>query len=279
MPRSIAYFYLCLVPLIAFILAFTTGRVAPEIYVPIWIAHALLMLYFLWQLGAKHALQSKGRSRSFVAAAMLLVLPWILATIFAGMGPPPFNMAGWAELAGEQRFRFGILVVCGLSLAGAFSLLKGLAESHEKAFYACIAFTAILIAMPVFIVVMAFWGTVFTDTAIVVATTHPQTNPEWLAPWRHMIDFLSTVEVCLFYLGTAFLAIAMRKAKWFSLNATRVYFFVSLFAIAATLIPASAPEPLVILNYVAGIPAITMMMPYLMGLALLKRVEVLESDQ
>ena len=273
--RPIAHIYLCIVPLIAFILAFTVGRVGPEIYVPIWIAHSFLMLFFIWHLGAKYAKHPNGHSRSFVAVGLLLIIPWILATIFAGMGPPPFTLANWAELADEQRIRFCILIVCSVSLAVAFSLINELAGNDDNPFYSRVALTLILIAIPIFITVTVFWATVFTDTAILVSKTPGQAKPEWLAPWRHMIDFLSTIEVCLFYMATAMVAMAMRKANWLSVNASRAYFFTSLFAFASTLIPSSAPEPLVILNYVTGIPAITMVMPYLIGLALLRRVELL----
>lgn len=263
-----------MVPLITFILAFTIGRVRPEIYVPVWIAHSVLMLFLIWHLGAKYAKHTNRNSRDFVAAGVFLVIPWILATIFAGMGPPPFTLAGWAELADEQRIRFGILIVCGISLAVAFSLINELTRNDDNPFYSRVALTVILIATSIFIVVTGFWGTVFTDAAILISKTPGQPKPEWLAPWRHMIDFLSTIEVCLFYLGTALVALAMRKANWLSANASRAYLSVSLFAIAATLVPSTAPEPIVILNYVAGIPAITMVMPYLMGLALLRRIEI-----
>lgn len=273
--RRLAHIYLCLVPLIAFILAFAVGHVSPVVYVPVWIAHSVLMLYLIWQLGAKYATYAKGHSGKIAAAAALFVLPWILATIFAGMGPPPFDINGWADLAGEQRVRFGILVVCGVSLAAAFSLLYELAR-NEEAVYPRSALTAILVALPLFIVVLGFWGTIFTDTAIVVSKSELHKSPEWLAPWRHMIDYLSTIEICLFYLATALLAISMKHLNWLSSKACLTYLAISLFAIAVTLLPASVPEPLVVLNYVAGIPAITMLMPYLIGLALLRRIEISE---
>jgi hypothetical protein len=273
--RQIAYVYLCIVPLIAFILAFALGHVSPSVYVPGWIVHSTLMVFAVWLLGGRYATRTNERSLRFALAAMVFVLPWVLATIFAGMGPPPFNIAGWAELSGEQQFRFGILVVCALSIAAAYSLLYKLANDNREELYSMLALTGILLAVPLFIGVMAFWGALFTDTAIIISKTNPPVSPEWLAPMRHTIDFITTIETCLFYFSTAMMALSMKKLNWLSVRACNIYFGISLFALAASLLPPSMPEPIVILNYVAGIPAVTMVMPYLMGLALLRHVDTL----
>src|SRR4051812_1880238 len=125
--RLIAHIYLCMVPFIAFILAFAVGHVSASVYVPVWLVHAVVMLFVTWLVGVRYTKRTNKRSVLFAVAGVLMVLPWVLATIFAGMGPPPFTISAWAELADEQRFRFGILVVCGGSLAAGLSILYELA--------------------------------------------------------------------------------------------------------------------------------------------------------
>src|ERR1041384_3153446 len=101
--RKVSQIYLSIVPILTFIFAFVTGYISYKIYLPIWIINVCLMVTASWILGL-HVVRNHDVEKNHLAiAAFFLIVPWILVSIFFGLGPPPQTPAGWAATATEQE--------------------------------------------------------------------------------------------------------------------------------------------------------------------------------
>ena len=270
--RTISQLYLSFVPLIAAIIGFGIGHISYKIYVPIWILHSCLMLVAAWILGA-HVIRSQDSEKKELAiAGMLLIVPWILFTVFAGMGPPPDTAAGWVATATEQQVRYCILIGGGVLATLGFALLRNSVKEANENVYSLFGFTAMLIAIPLFIINMAFWGSFLVEAFKSFEASASKTRPDWYAPSRDLFNTISVVDVELTYLATAAFAASLKAIGWFKPTACRIYIIVSLLGFVLNLVPSSSPTPLVIAGYLVSIPAFPFIMPYLMGVNLLRRL-------
>lgn len=122
--RNVSQIYLTLVPFMTAIVAFINGRINYKIYLPIWLVHACLMVIAAWILGG-HVLRSHDvEKKHLVIIASFLIVPWILLSIFFGMGPPPAKPAEWVATATEQQVRYSLLLISGVLITFGFTVLR-----------------------------------------------------------------------------------------------------------------------------------------------------------
>jgi hypothetical protein len=248
-------------------LAFVVGRSPRAIYIPIWLVNVAAMLYAAWVLGASNIRSSDPGRKRIAIIGLLFTAPWMFASVFAGMGPPPFNMHEWAELASEQQARFNILIVCAVIIAFGFSMLYEHLKHLGEQLYARLGFTVIIVAIPLMIIGMILWGYMITEAFVIVDATVPRVIPDWLKPMRATVDAVVIVWVALIYLACIFFSLSLQKTN---LLKTLPYTIAAAVALIVSLLPTS-PEPLATINYLVGIPAVTFIIPYLLGLNLLRR--------
>ncbi len=202
---------------------------------------------------------------SWMSAGILLIAPWILFSIFAGMGPPPITISGWLATSTEQVIRYTILIVGGIIALTGFSLLKSNLIRRGDNTYSILAFTLLQVAIPLYIINMAFWGYYLTSVFRFFVTLPNDNRPEWYPPIKMFFYIISVIEVALIYLSTVLFAISLKKTGILSNRATRWYIILGTLGIILVSLPPSLPEPLATLSYLAAIPAIPFIMPYLMG--------------
>lgn len=271
--QKLSLVYLWLVPPVTAAIGFGVGSLSYKIYLPVWGLNACLMICSAYHLGA-HGLSKRDRpGRLQAITALLLFLPWLLFPIFAGMGPPPSTVQGWVNTAAEQQIRYIILIVGGILFFSGTALLKTQLQAAGENRYSVIAFAALSIAMPLFIINMAFWGCFLSESFKFFTGAK---RPEWFAPIRELFFLISVVEVSLLYLGTAGFAAALKKSGYFSPRACNVYIIISLAGFLLGLIPSAAPKPLAALSYLVSVPAIPFIMPYLIGTNMLRKKDPLE---
>ncbi|QJD79600.1 hypothetical protein [Spirosoma rhododendri] len=109
-PQALSRFYLALVPFVAAGVALGIGHSNPRLYLPIWLAHALLMVFAVWRLGKNCFTSPDPDQRQLGLIALLIITPWIGFTVFAGMGPPPTTIPQWVTTATEQQIRYALLI-------------------------------------------------------------------------------------------------------------------------------------------------------------------------
>jgi hypothetical protein len=191
--------------------------------------------------------------------------------MFAGLGPPPDTAAEWTATATEQQVRYFMLVICGflllLGLAGLTSILMSQGE------YVCsaIARLAIQVAIPLFIINMLYWGFYLTELFKMMNVHNASGFPDWFLPVRQLFGVISAVEVALTYLATFFIVFSMKKSGLMNNLSVYFYLFFSLLAFLIILLSVFFTELLYIPGFAVSIPAAPFLMPYFIGVNLLKK--------
>ncbi|UFH57695.1 hypothetical protein [Spirosoma sp. KNUC1025] len=268
-PQAFSRFYLTLVPFLAAGVALGIGHSKPQLYLPIWLAHALLMAFAVWNLGKNCFTHPDLEQRQLGTIALLVIIPWIGFTVFAGMGPPPSSIPQWVQTATEQQIRYALLIAGGILITAGLTLLANkLRQSGEKPYW-LLGLLALSIALPLFILNMAYWGSFLVESFTHFSATSVAKRPDWYLSTRALFSWISSVEVALLYLATAAFGVALQSAGWFKTGACRVYILLSLVGALLSVLPTFSMEPLVIATYLVSIPAFPFIMPYLMAINLL----------
>jgi hypothetical protein len=214
---------------------------------------------------------SKTQSDLSTETASFFIFPWMLFAIFGGMGPPPDTAAGWALLANEQLFRFSFLIAGGISMCIGFYRLNKVLENTPGRRYAKWSSILIRIALPLFILNMAYWGYFLTNVFMTYSIAGAPAKPGWMKPLGEIVNIIRMTEVALIYFATAALAIALRLAKRLSKTGSVFYVIFACLGALLNLLPDSISGPLGIAHYLSAIPAYTLLMPYLIAVNLLAK--------
>jgi hypothetical protein len=273
LSKKASLIYLSLVPLVTAILGFGVGHISYTIYLPVWIINVCLMTTAAWVLGLNVVRNADTEKRELALGAFFLIVPWILVSIFFGFGPPPSTATEWTGTAVEQQVRYSILVVAGIFIVFGFAVVRDKLKKKGEHFYSQLGFVAILIFIPLFIINMIFWGYFLTASFNILAASGSEKMPEWYKPVRALFSMISVVEVALTYLATAVFAISLNRAGLFNKIPARIYVAISVLAFVIDLLSTCCPEPFVTAGYAVSIPAIPFIIPYFIGVNLLRRLE------
>jgi hypothetical protein len=268
--RNISQVYLSLVPLLAFIFAMVVGHISYKIYLPIWIINIGLMVIAAWILGLHVIRNHDVEKKQLAMGAFFLIVPYLFISMFFGLGPPPETAAVWVVTATEQQIRFIILIIAGVFIALGFAVLREKLKITAGSFYSAIGFTAVMVAIPLFIFNMIFWSAYLPELFKIMTASGLEKSPEWFHPVREEFNLLTPVEVAVTYVGVAAFAAAIRNAGWFSKTSSLIYILISFIAFIITVLPFSY-QLLPIPFFIVTIPAIPFLMPYIMGINLLRR--------
>ena len=151
------------------------------------------------------------------------------------------------------------------------SVLREKLKTTSGNFYSLIGFTAIMIAIPMFFIDITFWGFYFSELYKNMAASSLEKMPEWSLPILNLFSFIHMVVVALIYMGTAAFAASLKTVKWFKPTASNIYILISLLGLILNVLPPSSPEPFATASYIVSIPAIPFIMPYLIGINLLRQ--------
>lgn len=266
--RRVSYVFLCAVPVLAIGFAAVRPLRVSGVYQSIgWVLFSAIVLA-MWVLGARTVRSGAQEKRMLALAGGLLLVPFaLIALLWVGLGPP------WDATPPENVMRYFVLLVSSIAVSGGFIILKeALSDAGERC-YSTLAFAAAVLAAAAYVV----W-TSFVLAAVVMRVRDGQA-PAAIGALADVLDLLLNVACFLTYLATAGFAMSFGRAHWLGRYATRTYVIVSLAAslclIArgwslpdpATVSPAWYTQP----GFVAGIPAIPFIMPFLLGVVLLRR--------
>jgi hypothetical protein len=268
--RKTCRIYLLLVPLLVVAVGLGIGKINYKFYLPIWLINVFLMVMASWILGL-HVINKKTEKTHLAAGAFFLIVPWILVSMFFGLGPPPDTAIGWVATATEQQVRYSMLTVAGVFVALGFTLLKEKLKNEGESYYSLLGFVAIIIAIPLFIIDMLFWGFSLTESFKILVSTNSEIFPEWFKPLRVLFGMISLVEVALTYLAITFFAVSMNRVGWLGKISSKIYILISLFAFMLIMLSVFLPEPFITAGFAVSIPAIPFLMPYFMGVNLLRK--------
>ncbi|TDE17081.1 hypothetical protein [Dyadobacter psychrotolerans] len=272
--RNISQAYLSMIPIVTAVLGFTLNNVSYQTYLPIWLTSAFLMMAASWILGARSFTNTNNEKQYLAVSGFLLVAPWIFFSIFAGMGSPPETYAEWVSNAFEQQVRYAFLITGGVLLTFGFAVLRDGIKDTSGRIFSIIGFTAIAIAMTFFILDMGYWHSFLLETFKTKEAVSLNKLPEWHKPVQKLFLLISIVEVSLAYLATAAFVASLKSAGWLKNNASRIYIVISLLAFILVSLYGFYPEKVTNNGfpfYPFMIPAIPFVMPFYIGVNLLRR--------
>src|SRR5947209_6800175 len=237
--RNLSQVYLSLVPLLAFIFAMTVGYISYKIYLPIWIINLGLMVIAAWILGLHVVRNQDAEKKQLAAGAFFLIVPYLFISMFFGLGPPPETVSKWVATATEQQIRFIMLIIAGVFIALGFAILREKLKITAGNFYSAIGFTAIMVAIPLFIFNMIFWSAYLPELFKIMIASGSNKSPEWYQPVRDTFNLLTPVEVAITYAGIAAFASAIRNAGWFNKTSSLIYMVICFIGFIITVLPYS----------------------------------------
>jgi len=270
---KLCYIYLCCVPILTTVFAFVTGHISPKIYVPIWLLNLVLMGLSIKVLGAGAFRSEDNNKRHLAVAGCLLVLPIGLLAILFGIGPPPGSREEWVSTALEQKIRFDAILAGGIFMALGLSLVKVVLNERGEKMFSQLGLTTILIALPLFLIVTAFWHS-FALEAYTLRVQNPTAGPmEWFKAAAAQIWIITISEIVLTYFAIVLFARSLRITGIFCSAAGIAYISIGAVAIVAVLCYPLYPgsEPFSGFPYYPFmIPAVPMTVCYYMGFNLVK---------
>jgi hypothetical protein len=273
LKRNVSQIYLTLVPILTIVFGLAVGYVSYKIYLPIWILNVFLMIVATWVLSG-HAIRTNDvEKKHLVICAIFLITPWMLISMFSGLGAPPYDKAAeWVASATEQQVRYYFLLAVGVLIAFGFAILREKIKKTKGDFYSLLGSVAIQVAIPIFLIDMTFYGFYLAELYRNMAASNIEKTPEWVLAIAKQFHFVNMIVAALVYVATAAFAAALKKAEWFNPTACNIYILISLLLFLLDVLPPSFPEPFATLNLVVSIPAIPFLMPYFMAVNLLRRV-------
>ncbi len=244
-------------------------------FVAIVIVELAGLAILAWRAGASRIVRGSGNDRLLATIGTLLLAPCLLFALVPGIGPP------WLASAEENQRRYVILLADTLAIStGLILLTLAIREAGEK-FCSALCLAVSIMAGPS----GAIWA------AMLLATSYARGRSAEMP--GAMVGFVSDLSDSLLfvarfltYLGTAAVAIALRRAGWLGRTAARVCAAVSIvLAFCLALRGIRFPNPDIALatwylipGFVAGIPALPWFVPTGIGIALLCRAAQMQSD-
>lgn len=254
------------------IIGFGFSHISYKIYLPFWIINVCMMVIATWVLGLNVIRNNDTEKKHLAFGASFFIFPWILISIFSGFGPPPENATEWVATATEQQVRYSLLIIAGIFIAFGFAVLRENLKNNGESFYSSLGLIAINIAISLFIINMIFWGFFLTESFRILVASATVKMPEWFLPVRKLFSLISIVEVALTYIATAAFAASLKSIGWLGKTASGIYIIISVLASLIIVLSAFCPEPFISAGFAVSIPAIPFIMPYFLGIQLLRRV-------
>ncbi|MBI5764104.1 MAG: hypothetical protein HZA51_11320 [Planctomycetes bacterium] len=263
-----AYAFLCATPwLVGAIVAIRPLRTA-GVYHLVGAFQIVVISLAAWTLGARAIRHPAQTKRMLASASLLLMSPFaMMALLWPGLGPP------WEATAAENQMRYLVLIGATIAIVVGFIMLKAtLSETGERHF-ATLGFAAIVLAGPIYLV----WGTFMFGANF--AKEHTGRVPEGIASLNEALDLMLFLGGALTYLATSAFAVSMGHVQWLGRGATRIYGTLNLVAFLFLLIRGlQFPDPKALSapwytspGLIVGIPAVPFIMPFLLGVVLLRR--------
>lgn len=266
--RRVSYVFLCVVPLLNGVAVGVRAFRVPGIYQAVGGAYFAAIVASAWITGASAIVTGGQQERRLALAGGFLLLPsTLIALLWVGLGTP------WQATPAENRLRFLVLMLGSIAVTAGFVMLAQAVREAGERVYSTLGTVFAGLAGAGYLV----W-TSFALGAYVMRVRHGE-MPEAVHPISEVFESLQ-LNVCLLtYLATLTLVACMGQVRWLGRAATRAYVAANAALLIFLVLAAfSYPDPSVSNQpwylqpgFVAGIPAVPWLMPYLLGVLLLRR--------
>jgi len=265
--RRISYIFLCTLPFLFLIVGGVRALRIPGVYQGIGGGLFAVTLIAAWILGARVIASGAAGERRLALAGALFVVPFaVISLLWVGIGAP------FQATPAENHMRFLVLLANSIVVAGAFVALKEALSDAGERFYSTLGFAASIPAG------MAYLVCISMSVASSVAGL-PDKQASSAGFLRELYSVLEFVACALTYIATAAFAASLGQARWLGRGSARAYITAS-FVLLLLLVMRGVSFPVLSTDtapwytrpgVIAGIPAIPWIMPFLLGVALLRR--------
>jgi len=266
--RRASYVFLCAVPLLNAVSVGVRAFRVPGIYQAVGVAYFAAIVVAAWITGASAMVKGTEQERRLAWAGGFLLLPSsLIALLWVGLGPP------WQATPPENRLRYLVLMLGSIAVTAGFVMLGQAVREAGERIYSALGTVFAGLAGAGYLVWTSFL------LGIYVLRVRQGAIPEAIHPISEIFESLQ-LNVCLLtYLSTFTLAVCMGQVRWLGRGATRAYVIANgallIFLVFATFSypdPSASSQPWYLQpGFVAGIPAVPWLMPYLLGVVLLRR--------
>jgi len=265
--RRVSYVFLCLVPFLLFPLVGVRALRIPGVYQTVGAVLFTAIIIAAWLLGVRAIKGPEGRQRLALAGTFLLVPSTLFSLLWIGLASP-----GEATPV-ENRMRFLVLVVGSIAVTGGFVVLREALHEAGERVYSTLGSAANMLAGAAYLVWMSF------TLGMVVVRVQAGQIPAAVRAVYDVYDILLFFACILTYLTTAAFATSLGRARWLGRGATRAYVIVSFVALLFLVLRGFSYPDLTASStpwylrpaFIAGIPAVPWIMPFLLGVVLLRR--------
>lgn len=266
--RRVSYLFLCAVPLLNMVAVGVRAFRVPGAFQAVGAVYFAAICAAAWITGASAILARGQQERRIALAGGFLLLPSaLIALLWVGLGTP------WQATPTENRLRFLVLMLGSIAVTAGFVMVAQAVREAGERVYSTLGTVFASLAGAGYLV----W-TSFALGAYVMRVRHGEI-PDAVRPISEVLESLQ-LNVCLLtYLATVTLAACMGQVRWLGRGATRAYVVANAILLLFLMLSAfSYPDPsansqpwYLQPGFVAGIPAVPWLMPYLLGVVLLRR--------
>jgi len=272
--RRVSYFFLCIVPFLCFVVVGVRAFRVPGVHRAVGVTYFAAIAIAAWTLSAG-AIRADVQGRRLLGlAGTLLVTSFApVALLWVGIGGP------WQATAAENEMRYLVLIVMAAAIAGGFVVLREALSGAGERFYATLGFAAIMLSGPLYLI----WN-IFAFAAF-FGKEHAGEMPTAIVSLRDMLDLLLFVAAFLTYLATAAFAASLGRVQWLGRGGARAFMIVNGVALLFLVLrgvqyPDGRATPWYTNpGFIVGIPAVPFIMPFLLGVVLLRRAGEEQSQE
>ena len=266
--RRVSHVFLCIVPFLAIAVVGPRALRVPGVHQAIGGVLFAMIVAAAWSLGARELGAGAERARRFALAGSLLMAPFALVSLlWVGLATP------WDATAPENVMRYLVLLVGSIAVTTGFVVLSDALRDAGERTWSTLGFGANMLAGPAYVI----WMTLQVGGWF--AKVRVGQVPPALASMSDVFDTLLFIACALTYVATATYAASLGRTRWLGLGATRLYVIANLVALSLLVVRGlSFPDPTAGVTpwylrpgFIAGIPAVPWIMPFLLGVVVLRR--------
>lgn len=267
--RSISYVFLCIFPLLVGFLAGVRDLRIRGVYQTLGGVLFLSIVVAWWILSGRAIKFGTDAGRIFALAGSLLIAPWaLISLLWVGLGTP------WDATAAENEMRYLVLLFGSIAVTFGFVVVGKLLSEVGERFYSTLGFAANILAGEAYLVWTSFQTGAYAEKVRIGQMSAA------IVALGNVYDVLLFAACVLTYFATAAFAASFGQTKWLKRGAARAYIITSFVALLFIgLRGLSFPDPTAgatpwytNLGFIAGIPAVPWIMPFLLGVVLLRLI-------
>lgn len=226
------------------------------------------VLFCAWALSRPGAVGTSERALLARVSGTFFIAPFALVgLLWVGLGTP------WDATPIENRMRYAVLVGASVAVTTGFVVAKEALSNSSNALFPAMALASGTLSGAGYVVWSSFYLGAFASK-VSAGSLSPG-----LPSVMNVLDVLLFVSSALAYVATAALAGGLRRAGWLRPGSAAAFALLSGILLTFLMLRGLAfPSPnqgsapwFTRPGFIAGIPAVPWLMPYLLGVVLLRR--------